>query len=70
MTRQNSDLTKLLKKYKQGWVALNQQQTKVLAHARTFTQVNEKIKDQDPEEVVLFPLGNTQSYFVGLLENA
>ena len=61
---------KLLKPYKRGWVALNQQQTKVLAHARTFTDVNKKIKDHDPESIVLFPLGNTQTYFIGLLQNA
>jgi len=61
----NYDLSKILKPYKKGWVALNKQQTKVLAHADTFTEINKKI--DKPDEVVLFPLGGTQSYFVGRL---
>ena len=61
----NYDLSKILKPYKKGWVALNKQQTKVLAHADTFTEINEKI--DNPDEVVLCPLGGTQTYFVGHL---
>lgn len=65
MITENTDLTKLLKPYKKGWVALNQRQTQVLAHAATFTQITEKVKNKNPESVVLFPLGYTQTAFVG-----
>ena len=61
----NYDLSKILKPYKKGWVAMNKQQTKVIAHADTFTKINEKF--DNPDEVVLFPLGGTQTYFVGHL---
>lgn len=65
MTQVNQDLAKLLEPYKQGWLALNADETQVLAHANTFIEINDKIKDYDPDEVVLFPLGYTQTYFVG-----
>jgi hypothetical protein len=65
MQQKNYDLSQLLKPYKKGWVALNEDETEVLAHAQTFTEINDKIKGYDPDEVVLFPLGYTQTYFVG-----
>jgi hypothetical protein len=65
MQQKNDDLSTLLTPYKTGWVALNREQTKVLAHAQTFAAINDKVKDYDPDAVVLFPLGHTQSYFVG-----
>lgn len=64
MSHKNHDLSKLLSFYKKGWVALNKEETKVLAHANTFAEINDKIKNHDPNEIVLFPLGHTQSYFV------
>lgn len=65
MSHKNYDLSKLLEPYKQGWVALNREETEVLAHADTFAAINDKVKDCDPDEVVLFPLGHSRSYFVG-----
>jgi hypothetical protein len=65
MTQVNQELAKLLEPYKHGWLALNVDETQILAHTNTFTEINDKIKDHDPGEVVLFPLGNTQTYFVG-----
>ena len=44
-----------------GWVAFDEQETKVLAHAKTFAQLNKKIANQ-PEKVVIFPLGNARLY--------
>ena len=67
MSQKNDDLSKLLAPYKKGWVALNEEETEVLAHADTFTAINDKIKGYDPNEVILFPLGHTQSYFVGFV---
>ena len=67
MNRKNHDLPKLLEPYKKGWVALNKDETEVLAHADTFAAINDKIKDCDPNEVSLFPLGHIQSYFVGVM---
>jgi hypothetical protein len=62
-----SNLATLLEPYKSGWVALNKAETKVLAHADTFAAINDKIKDRHPDEVVLWPMGLTRSYFVGFL---
>lgn len=65
MATKNYDLSKLLASYKNGWVALNKEQTKVLAHADTFAAINEKIKDYDPKKVVLSAVSDFYSYFVG-----
>ena len=67
MRHKNYDLSNLLAPYKKGWVALNEQETEVLAHADTFAAINDKIKGYNPGEVILFPLGHTQSYFVGFV---
>ncbi len=67
MNHKHADLSQLLDPYERGWVALNKDETEVLAHADTFATINDKIKDYDPNEVVLFPLGHTRSYFVGLM---
>ena len=54
MKQVNTDLSELLKPYEKGtWVALNRQQTKVLAHAETFSKVADKVKDRNPNEVIL-----------------
>lgn len=66
MMRKHTNLTKLLARYKSGWVALDKNETKILAHADSFAAINDKMKDQDPHEIVLFPLGHMRSYFVGL----
>ena len=65
MRQKNYDLSNLLAPYKTGWVALNKEQTQVLAHADTFAAINEKIKDYDPKEVVLSAVSDFYSYFVG-----
>jgi hypothetical protein len=65
MRQKNNDLSKLLAPYKKGWVALNNEQTKVLAHADTFAEINDKIKDYDPNQVVLSAVSDFYSYFVG-----
>lgn len=65
MTNKNYDLSHLLKPYKHGWVALNKEQTQVIAHAETFVAINDKIKDYDPNTVILSAVSDFQHYFVG-----
>lgn len=40
------DLTKTLKKYKSGWVAVDESKKKVIAHAKNFSEINKKISDK------------------------
>lgn len=65
MNRKNYDRSILLEPYKKGWVALNEEETEVLAHADTFASINEKIKNYDPNKVVLSAVSHFYSYFVG-----
>ena len=65
MSHINNNLAKLLEPYKKGWVALNKEETEVLAHADTFAEINDKIKDHDPDEVILSPVFRADTYFVG-----
>ena len=67
MRQKNSDLdlAKTLEPYKEGWVALDKEQTKVLAHAENFTEINDKIKDFNSDEVILSPVFRADTYFVG-----
>ncbi|OGH15247.1 MAG: hypothetical protein A3H50_03580 [Candidatus Levybacteria bacterium RIFCSPLOWO2_02_FULL_37_10] len=52
------NLSKLLKKYKSGWVALNKED-KIVAHGKTFALTCQKIKDM--KDVLLVPV--SQNYF-------
>ncbi len=40
------NLTKVLNKYKSGWVALKDDYSEVVAHAEKFIDLQKKIKDQ------------------------
>ncbi|KKW10517.1 MAG: hypothetical protein UY49_C0020G0011 [Microgenomates group bacterium GW2011_GWC1_49_7] len=44
MTRIN--LTKLLQKYKSGWVALSSDYSRVVGHAEKFIDLQKKVKDK------------------------
>lgn len=37
------DLTEALKKYKSGWVAIDETKKKVVAHAKDFSSINKKV---------------------------
>lgn len=37
------DLSKTLEKYKSGWVAINESNSKVVAHAKDFSEINKKV---------------------------
>ncbi len=63
--QQSKHLAKILEPYKTGWVALNKEETQVLAHAETFAEIAEKVKDQDINEVVLSPVMRADAYFIG-----
>ncbi|MBI3366116.1 hypothetical protein HY041_00615 [Candidatus Roizmanbacteria bacterium] len=38
------DLTKALKKYQSGWVAIDETKKRVIAHAKDFTEINKKVR--------------------------
>lgn len=47
------DLTKALEKFKRGWVAIDEKNNKVIAHAKDFESINKlPIKGKD---IVLMP---------------
>lgn len=52
------DLTKALKPYKTGWVAIDKNK-KVIAHAKDFAAISEKV--QGNEKVILLPV--LENYF-------
>lgn len=58
MDMKTTDLSKTLKKYQSGWVAVSEKNT-VVAHAKTFAQICKKI-DKNPN-VLLIPA--TRNYF-------
>lgn len=37
------DLTKALRKYKSGWVAIDESNKTVIAHAKDFSEINKKV---------------------------
>jgi len=53
------NLTKLLKPYKSGWVAINTKSKKVIAHEKDFEKVSNRVKDA--EDILLVPA--SQKYF-------
>lgn len=55
------DLTKLLKKYTSGWVAVKSDYTGVVAHANTFSNLQKKVKNKK-NVVVVQAFGNYYNY--------
>ena len=39
------DITKLLRKYKSGWVAISDDYSRVIAHAEKFIDLQKKVKN-------------------------
>ena len=58
MDRKVNDLTKTLKPYKSGWIAINSKK-EVVAHAETFEKISEKVAEKD--DVLLLPAA--EDYF-------
>lgn len=40
------DLTETLKKYKSGWVAIDEKKQKVVSYGKDFAAINRKIKNE------------------------
>ena len=55
------DLTKLLQKYKSGWVALSNDYSRVVAHAEKFIDLQKKVKNKK-NIVVIQAFGNYYNY--------
>lgn len=53
------DLTKALKKYKTGWVAIDEIEKKVIAHAKDFSEINKKVSGKKN----VFIMATAQEYF-------
>lgn len=46
------DLTKLLQKYKSGWVALSSDYKRVVASAKNFSELQDKLKNRSNVVVI------------------
>lgn len=53
------DLTKALKKYKTGWVAIDETKKKVVAHAKDFSEINKKVSGKKN----VFIMATAKEYF-------
>jgi len=58
------DLTKTLKPYKSGWVAISLKEHEVMVHAKNFLRIAEKVKGR--KDIVLMPA--SRNYF-GFITN-
>lgn len=56
------DLTKSLKSYTSGWVALDEKNN-VVAQAKSFRDISEKVKDKK-SEVILMPASDNYFGFI------
>ncbi len=59
------DLAQALKPYTEGWVAINKRNKKVVAHAKTFELITQKIKDA--KDIILVPASKNYFGFVTYL---
>lgn len=55
------DLTKLLKKYKSGWVAVSDDYSRVIAHTEKLIDLQKRIKN-NPKVVVIQAFGNYYNF--------
>lgn len=56
------DLTKTLKKYKSGWVAIDEKKTTVVAHAKSFGAINKKVISK--KDVFVMPASDEYYGFI------
>ncbi len=56
------DLSKILKQYKSGWVAIDDKKNKVVAHAEDFESISEKVKYH--KNVFIMPASNNYFGFI------
>ncbi len=68
MKQNKIDFVKLLKGYKNGWVAISADFKRVVFHGKNIKEVMRKAKSRK-EKVYYFPAGKSYSNFVGMLKN-
>lgn len=56
------DLTKALKKYRSGWVAIDEKQSTVVAHAKDFDAINKKVVNR--RDVFVMPASDEYYGFI------
>lgn len=61
---QTVNLSKLLKNFSSGWVAITSDYKKVIASGNTLKEVTEKVKKQNRDDVVLIPAAKNYRGFV------
>ncbi|HLD26650.1 MAG TPA: hypothetical protein VJB63_01705 [Patescibacteria group bacterium] len=61
------DLTKALKKYQTGWVAINNKNNTVVAHAKDFNSITKKILNK--KSVFIMPVTNEYFGFITTITN-
>lgn len=55
------DLTKLLNKYRSGWVAVSSDYARVIAHAEKFIELQKMVKDKK-DVVIIQAFNNYYNY--------
>lgn len=68
MTQNKIDFIKLLKGYKDGWVAISADFKRVVFHGKSLKDAMKKAKDVK-EKLYYFPAEESYSNFVGILKN-
>ncbi len=56
------DLSKVLKPYTEGWVAINTKNKKIVAYAKTFESISNKVIDK--KGIILVPASKNYFGFV------
>lgn len=63
------DLSKVLKEYKKGWIALSEDYKKVLYQSNNFSSLMDKVEQAGIENrVVLMPASKNYRGFIGKIE--
>lgn len=65
------DLSKILKPYKSGWVAIDKNNNKVVAHAEEFETITDKIDKlaKKNKDILLVPASENYFGFITNLSN-
>lgn len=61
---QTINLSKLLKNFSSGWVAITSDYKKVIAFGKTLKEVTKEVKKQNRDDVVLIPASKNYRGFV------
>ncbi|HBQ50407.1 hypothetical protein A3B42_02105 [Candidatus Daviesbacteria bacterium RIFCSPLOWO2_01_FULL_38_10] len=58
------NLSKLLKNFSSGWVAITSDYKKVVTSGKTLKEVTEKVKKQNRDDIVLIPAAKNYRGFI------